>query len=119
MRGHRTWEDTWAGSCGAVPRLDGDAAASYLTGVLRGQMVLPARDRYRRRKLCAPRAPPPGLLQALRSTVSTNGSGRDRRSSQRASASPMGVDGSPATNGHISSAMRRQLAVALRLPSNA
>src|SRR4029077_6462958 len=42
-----------------------------------------------------------------------------RAASQVASASPIGVDGGPLRNGQISSAMRRQLAVALRLPRTA
>src|SRR5215469_13202758 len=40
-----------------------------------------------------------------------------RRASHAASASPMGVDGGPSTNGQISSAMARQLAVAVMSPS--
>jgi hypothetical protein len=39
--------------------------------------------------------------------------------SQRASASPIGVEAGPFTNGQISSAIRRQLAVAWRLPRTA
>ena len=38
---------------------------------------------------------------------------------QRASASPIGVEGGPLRKGQISSAMRRQFAVAFRLPSSA
>ena len=47
------------------------------------------------------------------------GSARARLASQAASASPIGVDGGPSTNGHSSSAMRRQFAVACSRPSTA
>ena len=38
---------------------------------------------------------------------------------QAASASPIGVDGSPSTNGHSSNAIRRQLRLARNRPSTA